>query len=620
MSADTHATSSSAPAYGGMPRLGRYVLVREIARSNDVVWEATDPQMNRRVAVKELALPATLNGAARRDRIERFYREARAAGAMSHPGIVTIYEVGEDDGRYFIAMEYLEGQTLRGRLAAGGGLPLVEAIRITSALCDALSYAHARGVIHRDIKPDNVHLLPGGEVKLTDFGIARITHEESLTMDGQIFGTPSYMSPEQIVGKNIDTRSDVFSVGILLYEMLSGRKPFTGDSVVTITYRILHDELPALAGVPAGVDAVVRRATAKEPGARFASTADLKTALTQAATGPDTSAAWAYASQAAAASRAGGAAAGAPAQATVAYSARTQLGNPPALATPAGGAPSSVANDFAGGGHETATEAARGPLAVLLAVLFFGVLLLGGGYLLSRAYQNFSLQAQGGREQDRLNAAMGQFKAGEFDRAAAGFRALRESPISDVRARAPLYESYCWRSLANPVILAQNWAKAEQLLRSALNASQVAVSRAPGSQAATKEYQEVLNQLNEVLRASGAPAGSLVPGPASAGSGGPNPGSANGPTLDGATPLPGAAGTPPAGAPTTAAFQNANAANAANADRLLREGDDAWNRRGDPDEAVNRWNQAVQAGPGSNAAVTAQDRLNRYNNNQPPVP
>jgi serine/threonine-protein kinase len=284
--------------------------------------------MNRRVAVKELSLPATLSGQARRERIERFYREARAAGAMSHPAIVTIYEVGEDDGRYFIAMEYLEGQTLRERLQ-NGPLPLSEAVRIISVLCDALSYAHARGVIHRDIKPDNVHLLPGGEVKLTDFGIARITHEESLTLDGQIFGTPSYMSPEQVVGKHIDSRSDIFSLGILLYEMLSGRKPFTGDSVVTITYRILHDDLPGLPSVPVIVDSVVRRAAAKDPAAGSRARPTSKARLVQAASGPDTRAAWEYASSAAAASRpgGGGATGGLPAQSTVAYSgARTQAG------------------------------------------------------------------------------------------------------------------------------------------------------------------------------------------------------------------------------------------------------------------------------------------------------
>ena len=191
------------PPESGQPRLGQYLLVREIARSNDIVWEGRDPRMNRHVAVKELALPHNLAGQARRDRIERFYREARAAGAMNHPNIVTIHEVGEDRGRYFIAMEYLEGGTLRERLSIGGPLPLSEALSITNELCGALQYAHERSVVHRDIKPDNIHILPGGQVKLTDFGIARITTEEQLTVAGQIFGTPSYMAPEQVLGRPV---------------------------------------------------------------------------------------------------------------------------------------------------------------------------------------------------------------------------------------------------------------------------------------------------------------------------------------------------------------------------------------------------------------------------------
>jgi hypothetical protein len=260
-------------------QLGRYKIVREIARSNDIVYEAQDPQVGRRVAVKELALAPDAAGAARVDRIERFYREARAAGQLSHPNIVTIHEVGEDAGRYFIAMEYLEGQTLRQQLMANGPLPLTEVVRIGIALADALDFAHRAGIVHRDLKPDNVHILPGGQVKLTDFGIARILSESALTVAGQIFGTPSYMSPEQIKGLPIDARSDIFSLGILLWEMTAGRKPFTGDSVVTITYHICNDPTPPVPGATPALEAVIQRATQKDANGRFYSAHELREAL-----------------------------------------------------------------------------------------------------------------------------------------------------------------------------------------------------------------------------------------------------------------------------------------------------------------------------------------------------
>ncbi|MCL5103379.1 MAG: protein kinase [Armatimonadetes bacterium] len=255
--------------------IGKYQIVREIARSNDIVYEAVDPSINRRVALKELSIPPNMTGAQRRERIERFLREGRAAGKLAHPGIVTIYEVGKDGDRYFIAMEFLEGQTLRDRIMAGGPLSIRDAIEITLQLCSALAYAHENGVIHRDIKPDNVQILPGGHVKLTDFGIARLTGESSITQDGQVFGTPSYMSPEQVAGKKLDTRSDIFSLGVMLYEMIAGKKPFAGDSVVTITYNIVHMEAPPPPGAPPWLVGIIRKAMAKEPDARYSKVEDM---------------------------------------------------------------------------------------------------------------------------------------------------------------------------------------------------------------------------------------------------------------------------------------------------------------------------------------------------------
>lgn len=260
-------------------KLGRYQIIREIARSNDIVYEAMDPSIGRRIALKELQLPANLVGSAKRERIERFYREAKAAGALLHPNIVTIFEVGEESGRHFIAMEFLEGQNLQDQIEIRGSFPAKEAVDVMVQVLEALDYAHSRGIVHRDIKPANIQILPGGKVKLTDFGIARIMHEPSITQSGQIFGTPSYMSPEQVTGKDIDPRSDIFSVGVVLYEAICGTKPFTGDNVVTITYNIMNTPAPRPEGVPQGLLDILDRAMAKSPDARFQSAREMIDAL-----------------------------------------------------------------------------------------------------------------------------------------------------------------------------------------------------------------------------------------------------------------------------------------------------------------------------------------------------
>jgi hypothetical protein len=262
--------------------LGHYRIIREIARSNDVVYEAIDTRINRRVAIKELMMPPGATDAVRQDRIARFQREARAAGSLTHPNIVTIFETEQENGRYFIVMEYLEGDNLRQKMDREGAQPPNEAVRIATQVLDGLAHAHSKGVIHRDIKPENIHILPTGLVKITDFGIARLKYEPNLTMDGQIFGTPSYMSPEQVQGGAIDERSDLFSVGVILYEMLAGYKPFQGDSVITITYNIVHTEPPSPPSIPAPLEWVIRKALRKSPAERFASALEMKQALENA--------------------------------------------------------------------------------------------------------------------------------------------------------------------------------------------------------------------------------------------------------------------------------------------------------------------------------------------------
>ncbi|HRK20969.1 MAG TPA: serine/threonine-protein kinase [Fimbriimonadaceae bacterium] len=262
--------------------LGKYQIIREIARSNDIVYEAYDPVMNRRVALKELAMPGGLNDAQKEDRRNRFLREAKAAGSLSHPNIVTVYEYGEESGRHYIAMEYLDGHTLRNEVDTHGFLPLDRCLEIAKAVLEALDYAHKAGVIHRDIKPDNIQLLADGRIKITDFGIARLTFEPNLTMDGQVFGTPSYMSPEQVVGREIDARSDLFSLGVVLYEMIAGKKPFAGDSVVSITYAIMNAEPSQPPQANYAIWQVLQRVLDKSPALRYSGANELKRALEDA--------------------------------------------------------------------------------------------------------------------------------------------------------------------------------------------------------------------------------------------------------------------------------------------------------------------------------------------------
>lgn len=262
--------------------LGKYQIIREIARSNDIVYEAYDPLMNRRVAVKELAMPGGTTSQQQDDRINRFKREAQAVGTLAHANIMTVFEYGQEGDRHYMAMEYLDGHTLRNEIDTKGFLPPERAIDIAIEICQGLAHAHSKGVIHRDIKPDNIQILSNDTIKITDFGIARLTFQPNLTMDGQVFGTPSYMSPEQVVGREIDARSDLFSVGVVLYEMIGGQKPFAGDSVVSITYAIMNKEPDKLAQANYGVQHVLSKALDKSPALRYNSATEMIEALKSA--------------------------------------------------------------------------------------------------------------------------------------------------------------------------------------------------------------------------------------------------------------------------------------------------------------------------------------------------
>jgi tetratricopeptide (TPR) repeat protein len=260
-------------------RIGPYQLLREIGRSNHVVYEATDTRANTRVALKVLDLPLSLQGVERAQQVERFQREVRASMRMDHPNIVRTLEAGQDQGRLFVAMEFLEGESLTDLLRARGALSLQEALPIIRQTCAALTYAHLRGVVHRDIKPGNVIILPDGRVKLTDFGIARIIGDPRMTTEGQTVGTPYYMSPEQISGAEVTSASDIFSVGVLVYELLSGRKPFAGSNVAEITKAVLQTEPAYPPPLPPQTVNALRKAMAKYPPGRFATAEEFANAL-----------------------------------------------------------------------------------------------------------------------------------------------------------------------------------------------------------------------------------------------------------------------------------------------------------------------------------------------------
>lgn len=252
-------------------KLGRYEIISELGRgAMGVVYKAVDPLIDRIVAVKTIDL--NLSQAELADFEERFYREAKSAGRLNHPNIVTIYDIGKTDHTAYMAMEFLEGQQLAQLLNANIALSINKIARIVAQVADGLSYAHKNGVVHRDIKPANIMLAENGVVKITDFGIARVP-TGSRTQVGLVLGSPKYMAPEQVVGEEVDGRSDVFALGVVLYEMLAGQAPFDGDNISTIMYRILN-ETPAPpsslnARVSKSLDKVVLKALAKQPQDRY---------------------------------------------------------------------------------------------------------------------------------------------------------------------------------------------------------------------------------------------------------------------------------------------------------------------------------------------------------------
>jgi serine/threonine protein kinase len=277
----------------GPQTLGRYQIERVLGRgAMGVVYEALDPKLHRKVAIKTILI-SQLDEDTAKDFSMRFVREAHAVARLNHPNIVQVYDFGEESGVAYFVMEFIRGNELKSVLAANQTFDRNETVRIMCELLDALDFAHEAGVIHRDIKPANVMLDSQGRAKLADFGVARLTDAERTsaerTQAGTMVGTPAYMSPEQIQGLRVDRRTDIFSAGIILYQFLTGQKPFTGDGAWTVAKKIIQDNPPMPSSLNVAVtpefDRVVAKALAKNPEERFSRARDFAAALKRAAEG-----------------------------------------------------------------------------------------------------------------------------------------------------------------------------------------------------------------------------------------------------------------------------------------------------------------------------------------------
>ena len=270
------------------PMLGRYQIEKELGKgAMGVVYLGRDPKINRVVAIKTMALSQEFEADELVEVKERFFREAETAGRLNHPNIVQMYDAGEEHDLAYIAMEFLKGKDLVPYAKAGNLMPLPRVMSIVARVADALSYAHENSVVHRDIKPANIMYEPeSDQVKVTDFGIARIT-DSSKTKTGMVLGTPSYMSPEQLAGKKIDGRSDLFSLGVMLYQMSCGKLPFEGDSMAQLMFRIANEAHPDIRTInpdlPDCVVDIIGKALTKDPDARYQTGAefarDIKTCI-----------------------------------------------------------------------------------------------------------------------------------------------------------------------------------------------------------------------------------------------------------------------------------------------------------------------------------------------------
>ena len=270
-----------------MDRIGRYKIVGELGRgAMGVVYHAIDPNIGRPVAIKTIHFGGGRNSEEQNRLRERLFREARSAGILSHPGIVTIYDVEQQGDLAYIAMEFVDGPTLDQVLSDAHAISPERMFSILGQTAVALDYAHQKGIVHRDIKPANIMIARDGTAKITDFGIAKINASDQLTMTGNIVGTPHYMSPEQVQGQVVDGRSDQFSLAVIAFEMLTGEKPFAGEHLSTVVYKIVAEEPAAPhrlnASIGGAIESVLRKSLSKKPDLRYPTCQEFAGALEKA--------------------------------------------------------------------------------------------------------------------------------------------------------------------------------------------------------------------------------------------------------------------------------------------------------------------------------------------------
>ena len=262
-----------------MKKIGKYKILGIIGKGGmGIVYKGLDPDIEREVAIKTIRVDTIMEGMEKEELLTRVIREAKAAGRLHHPNIITIYDVVRDKDLTYIVMQYIEGPSLQSLVESGKSYSPREIIDILKPVADALDFAHQGGIIHRDIKPANILIDKAGKPFLADFGVARI-ETSTMTQAGTTVGTLSYMSPEQVKGQAVDKRSDIFALGVILYELLTGKKPFGGDNMSTIVYRIVHEEPERITEInkdlPPAYESVIRRALAKNPDDRYQSCREL---------------------------------------------------------------------------------------------------------------------------------------------------------------------------------------------------------------------------------------------------------------------------------------------------------------------------------------------------------